>query len=159
MPDETDPEALYLCAKKAALEKEFTLADTLLQELLDREPASLKGLDLLGFVRFFQKRYTEAEACCRKALELKPDHAYALKGLGLSLARQGRLEEGVAALQSAIGCRPQWFDPYWDLAVVLLEHNQDDKALEVLYRGQAHVPAKHHRFAALINRIKTQGET
>ncbi|HJX52990.1 MAG TPA: hypothetical protein VJ801_09525, partial [Polyangia bacterium] len=65
-------------------------------------PDNLTLLDLAGFVCFFLGDYLTTEAHCRRALALKPDHAYACKGLGLALARLGRVDEGVQSLERAI---------------------------------------------------------
>ncbi len=129
-------------AQTAATERRLDDADLLLEELLAEAPDSLPALDLLGFVRFFQGRYAEAEAACRRCLELDPGRPYALKGLGLCLARQGQLAAGRAALEEAMVRKPGWFDPYWDLAVVLRDAGLPADALTVLARGRAAVPSR-----------------
>ena len=77
-------------ASQAARDKNLDRAIALLDQALEIDPNHVRALDLLGFVRYFEGRYEESEACCRRALELLPDHPYALNGLGNSLARQGR---------------------------------------------------------------------
>jgi O-antigen ligase len=47
-------------------------------------------------------RYVQAEAAYQRALELAPNVATYHTALGLTLAKQGRLEEGVAALERAV---------------------------------------------------------
>ncbi|MBM4319213.1 MAG: tetratricopeptide repeat protein [Deltaproteobacteria bacterium] len=141
-------------ATRAAQARRLVEADTLLGEILAEQPDQLRALDLLGFVRFFQQRYAEAEQACRRALVLKPDHAYARKGLGLCLARQGRLDEGIAELQRAIALKPGWFDPYWDLAVVLDEGDRPQEALRILAVGQVAVPARRRDFLGFAARLR-----
>lgn len=153
-PDSRD-ERLEL-ATEAAKKQRFSEAANLLESLLADAPDNLRALDLFGFVRFFQSRYEEAETCCRRALALKPDHAYAMKGLGLCLARQNRLDEGVEMLEGAIALKPKWFDPYWDLAVVLSEGQRHEEALAVLGRGQISIPERRTAFAQLAARIREQ---
>jgi tetratricopeptide (TPR) repeat protein len=128
-------------------------AAALLDEVLVAQPEHLRALDLLGFVRFFQKRYAEGESLCRRALAVKPDHAYAHKGLGLHLAKLGRLDEGVAMLERAIELAPTWSDPYWDLAVTLFDAGQHAAARAVLDRAKAAVPAERPRLAAFQRQI------
>lgn len=146
-------------AKQAARAGLLDEADALLAEVLAGEQDNVQALDLCGFVRFFQGRFAEAEGCCRRVLELDPQHAYAHKGLGLCLARQGRLDEGVAELEQAIRLKPWWLDPYWDLAVVLDEGGRPGDALKVLARGQVAVPAVgRQRLLGLAARIRARLE-
>ncbi len=143
-------------ATVAAQSRRLDAACELLEQVLAQDPANLRALDLFGFVRFFQGRFTEAEQYCRRALELAPDHAYAHKGLGLCLARQGRVDEGEQELQRAITLKPGWFDPYWDLAVVLREAGRPDDALAVLARAQVAVPRQRARLLGFSRRIRAE---
>jgi tetratricopeptide (TPR) repeat protein len=120
-------------------------------------PDNLTLLDLAGFVCFFLGDYLTTEAHCRRALALKPDHAYACKGLGLALARLGRLDEGVQSLERAIALAPQWADSYWDLGVALLEAGRPDEALQAVERGETAVPAETKRFRGLAQTIRIRG--
>jgi tetratricopeptide (TPR) repeat protein len=120
------------------------------------DPANLDLLDLGGFVSFFLGDYLATEDYCRKALAVKPDHAYACKGLGLGQARQGRVDEGVANLERAIALTPKWIDPYWDLAVTLMEAGRTDQALQVLERAEQAVPSESQRLRGLAQTICTR---
>jgi len=120
-------------------------------------PDNLTLLDLGGFVCFFLGDYPTTEAHCRRALTLKPDHAYACKGLGLALARLGRVDEGVQSLERAIALAPQWADSYWDLGVVLLEAGRPDEALQAVERGEDAVPTEANRFRGLAHTIRIRG--
>jgi tetratricopeptide (TPR) repeat protein len=120
-------------------------------------PENLTLLDLGGFVCFFLGDYVTTESYCRRALAVKSDHAYACKGLGLALARQGRVEEGVQSLERAIALAPEWVDSYWDLAVTLLEAGRSDEALQAVERGETAVPAEAKRLRSLAQTIRTRG--
>ena len=154
MSEPKDLRELLAQASKAAQSRRLDEAAALIEEVLERDPDNLRALDLFGFVRFFQGRYEEAEGYCRRAVELAPDHAYARKGLGLNLARQGRLDEGQAELERAISLKPGWFDPYWDLAVVLSEGGRKEEALKVLAQGQVAVPSRRTQLLAFAKRIE-----
>jgi tetratricopeptide (TPR) repeat protein len=134
-------------ARAAASERRFAEAHHLLVQALERVPEDLGVMDLLGFVSFFLGDYPAAERYNRRALALKPDHAFAYNGLGLSLARQGMLAEGRAAIERAIALLPGWYEPYHDLAVVLAEAGRRDEASAVLARGSAAVPEAAADFA------------
>jgi len=144
-------------ATQAAQQRRFAEAAALVDELLAREPSHLGAHDLGGFVRFFLGEYAAAETHCRAALALRPGHPYALKGLGLCLARQGHVDQGVASLEQAIAARPDWFDPYWDLAVTLFDARRNTEALAALERGARAVPAQAQRAAQFAARIRGAG--
>jgi tetratricopeptide (TPR) repeat protein len=120
-------------------------------------PDDLTLLDLGGFVSFFLGDYLATEGYCRRALAVRPDHAYACKGLGLALARQGRVDEGVRSLERSIELAPEWADSYWDLAVTLLEAGRPDEALRAVERAEKAVPAEGPRLRGLAQTIRTRG--
>jgi len=110
-----------------------------------------------GFVCFFLGDYLATETYCRRALAIKPDHAYACKGLGLALARQGHVDEGVQSLERSIALAPEWVDSYWDLAVALLEAGRPDEALHTVERAEKAVPAETPRLRGLAQTIRARG--
>src|SRR5262249_7331052 len=55
----------------------------------------------LGKARVGQKKYGEAEAAFRKALDLRPDLAVAYCNLGVALLRQARFDEAAEPLKKA----------------------------------------------------------
>jgi Flp pilus assembly protein TadD len=151
---EISMEDLLFAARQAVQEKRLDTAANIITRALENEPDHIGALDLLGFVRFFQKQYTECEQCCRRVLELKPGHAYALSGLGMALARQDRLEEGVKMLEQAMAAKPAWPEPYWDLAVILIEAGDKARAAEVLNQGKVNAPNAAARFDKLLPRTR-----
>lgn len=136
-------------ARDAAIARDFARAEQLLTGLLRDEPDHLDALDLLGFVLFFLDRPAEAETACRKALALSPNRPYSTKGLGLCMAKQGRVDEGCEHLRAAIQLKPDWFDPRWDLAIVLGDAQRWQEALAVLVEAEAALPHEQARYAAL----------
>ncbi len=140
------PSLLALAQKETAAGR-LEEAHRLLQKALGLAPDEVAILDLLGFVCFFLRDYEAAEKHNRAALAKKPDHAYAHHGLGLSLAKQGRLDEGRASVERAIALAPGWYDPYHDLAVVLAEAGLRAEAHAMLDRGAAAIPQAAADFA------------
>jgi tetratricopeptide (TPR) repeat protein len=152
--DRTDNlDALLRKASKAASARKLDEAEQYLLPVLKRNPAHIKALDLLGFVRFFQKRYAECEQICRQVLTLEPNRAYAQSGLGMALARQGRLEEGLEMLTKAMTTTPAWSEPYWDAAVLLIEARNYARAREVLELGIQKAPRGTPRFKNLLAKL------
>ena len=148
-----DVEALLQKASQAASARNLEEAERYLMPVLDKVPNHVKALDLLGFVRFFQKRYPECEQLCRRVLDLEPGRAYALNGLGMALARQGRLEEGLEIIHTAMEKSPTWTEPYWDAAVLLIGAKDYLRARAVLDQGLQNAPKGTARFQKLLAKI------
>jgi Tfp pilus assembly protein PilF len=153
-----DPAVDAIIQQARAAITEHTLGDARdrINQGLALAPDNLTLLDLGGFVCFFLGDYVTTESYCRRALAVKPDHAYACKGLGLALARQGRVDEGVQSLERSIALAPQWVDSYWDLAVALLEAGRPDEALQTVERAEKAVPGEAQRLRALAQTIRTR---
>jgi len=65
-------------------------------------PVSLEALDNLAAVELKLDAPCAAEETCRLVLARQPDHPIAWSNLGLALSRQGRVTEGIEALQRAL---------------------------------------------------------
>ncbi len=144
-------------ARAAAERKDFAEAERLLRQVLASDADSVPALDLLGFVLYFMGQAVEAEAVCRRTLELRPNHAYALKGLGLCVAKQGRLDEGVKHLEAAIARSPRWFDPYWDLAITLADAGRWAQAIQVVEQARGAMPERQQEWDTMERHVRTSG--
>jgi tetratricopeptide (TPR) repeat protein len=152
--NQTEPTHARLTEAHAAANcGQFERAERLLLEVLAEDASNLLALDTLGFVQYFLGRPDQAEQACRHALAIAPDRAYSNKGLGLCLAKQGKLDEGIPFLHRAIELEPVWFDPRWDLAVVLTEAGRYQEALTVLDDGERVLPSAAPRFNDLRRQI------
>ena len=89
----------------------------------------------LGLVLGEQGQLDEAIAACRRAIELKPDHADAHYGLGTFLVRTGRLDEAVAAYRKAIALKPDHAESHCNLGLALRQQGKLAQALTSLERG------------------------
>jgi tetratricopeptide (TPR) repeat protein len=91
-----------------------------------------------------QGQLAVAESLYRQAAAANPQHAGALNDLGLCLARQGKLDVSVQVIEQAIQLQPD--KPLYrnNVATVLVEMRQDQKAL-------AHLSAVHGSAAANYN--------
>lgn len=141
-------------ARRLADLRNFPAAEEALRLALAAKPDDVAALDLLGFVLYFQDRPKEAEVACRRALELRPNHAYALKGLGLCLAKQGAVDEGVGFLDGAIAQDGRWFDPHWDLVVTLVAARRFDDAEAALERARGQLTDRAHEWDQLARHIE-----
>ncbi|MCL4528014.1 MAG: tetratricopeptide repeat protein [Chloroflexi bacterium] len=64
------------------------------------------------------KRYDEAEAAYRKAIELNPSDATAYNNLVILLRLNNRIEEAAPLLEKIIELNPEDFNPYLALASI-----------------------------------------
>jgi O-antigen ligase len=81
-------------------------------------------------------RYSQAEAAYRQALELAPNVATYHTALGLVLASQGRLEEGVVALERAVDLDATDGIAYGHLADLYLALGRDTEAVWAQREGE-----------------------
>lgn len=84
--------------------------------------------DNLGFLNYFKGNPEVALEYCDMVISMNPRHAYAHKGRGVCLSALNRVDEGIQSLLKAISLEPSFFDPYHDLAVVLLNAGRKKEA-------------------------------
>lgn len=152
----TDAAGLLACARQAVDERRFDEARRLLERALALAAAHVPTLDLLGFVCFSLRDYEAAERYNRGAITADPEHPFAHHGLGLSLGRQGKLDEARLAVERAIALAPRWFEPYHDFAIILGEAGRIDEACALLDRGQAALPERASELAATADALRAR---
>lgn len=130
---ETDVVKLMEDAKRYVSQNEYQIAELVFSRLLELEPDNLEALKFHGFISFFLKNYSQAELSNRKALELEPTDAYSLKGLGITLCKSGKDNQGLDYLKKAVDlATPEFMDPYYDLALIYIESGRKPEAKELL---------------------------
>jgi radical SAM protein with 4Fe4S-binding SPASM domain len=153
-----DLEVLTSKAKKFIENNSMQLAGFLLEKALEKNSGNLELQSLYGYVSFMLGNYQEAKAANEKVLAEKPEDAYALKGLGLSVSRLGCVEEGIGYLKKAISLSDEAFmDPYYDLAVVYYENGRINEALEILENGRSKSPEFAEMSSTLYNALCNAG--
>lgn len=152
MATQTKPESAAPRPSAAVLAKSFDTASAkassgdldgaweLIGQILEADPRHVSALDLAGFVLFLKGRYAEAQACCERSLDVSPNNAYAMKGWGLCVAKQGRVGEGLESLERAIAAAPDWFDPCWDFLVVCGQNGRAEDARPMLRQALKRFP-------------------
>ncbi len=105
------------------------------------QPDIVEARNGLGVVLAQTKRFAEAEAAFRGALELKPDFADALNNLGGILKDTGRLAEAEAAFRRVLTLSPNHEAARMNLDFVLREINRLSKAEAVCRRAVQSEPA------------------
>ncbi len=128
-----DLEVLSKRAHDYATNGKYQEAAIIIDYLLQKKPDNEELLALQGFVHFFMGNYSKAKEANEIILKSKPKHAYANKGLGLTLHKMGETEKGIKLIRKAIEfASDDFLDPYYDLAAVYNEIGQPEKAREVL---------------------------
>lgn len=133
---EVDSHSLAELGKKFAHQGELQLAELTISKALEAAPHNADLLNYHGYVNFMLGNYAAAQKANEAVLQLDPRSAYANKGMGLSLNRLGNVEEGIRYLYKAVALADEsYMDPYYDLALVLIEQQRLDEAAEVIEMG------------------------
>lgn len=124
-------------ARKFSDNGNLQLAEILLSKALEKEKNDIEMLKFYGYVSFMLGNYNDAKKANEMALSIDPDDAYSNKGMGLSLGRLGEVDKGIEYLRKAISLTDESFtDPYYDLAVLLVENGRKDEALSIIEEGR-----------------------
>ncbi|WP_121612654.1 tetratricopeptide repeat protein [Mesobacillus foraminis] len=105
------PEYMSLLGFTFFLQEDYTEAEALYLECLEREPDIDKGYYYLGKVYTEMERYREAEQAMRKALEQTPDDPEAWNEIGIIYRMQDRTADALQCAERALKLEPD--DPYY----------------------------------------------
>ncbi len=153
------PELLKSKADKFLSANNFQLAEILLSKAVELDGGDMELLSVYGYVCFMLGNYGAAEKANRDVLRNRPNDSYAYKGLGLTLCRMGSLEDGLACLRKSIDLADEnFFDPYFDLCMILVENGRNDEAFEVVEAARRKSPDFEERSRQLHERIKLMSE-
>jgi radical SAM protein with 4Fe4S-binding SPASM domain len=137
----TDNEELASMGKKFAEENELQLAQMVLEKTLGCAPDDVELLNYFGYVSFMLHNYTDALEANERVLALDAGNVYANKGLGLTLVRMGELERGIGFLRRSTELTTgEYMEPYYDLAMVLVENGRYQEADDVIRSAEAKSP-------------------
>ena len=141
--------ASSLAAARAKVSRgELESAERTLWSVLSGDPNQSEALTLLGVIRGRQKRYPEAEALLRRALQLDPQSLPAHRNLASALIAEDKTDAAIAEYKEIIGLSPADDVAKVDLARLYLTAGQFSDALSALDSIPAHrlpadaVPAK-----------------
>ncbi len=133
----SDIDMLIKKARKFIENKSYQLADIVLEKIIDQQNDNCEALSHYGFVSFMLGNYNDALKANEKLLAINPSDPYALKGYGLTTARLGNIEEGIAYLIKSIeNSSDSFLDPYHDLAVLYYETGRINDAIDILDKGR-----------------------
>jgi TonB family protein len=129
---ESPAQALYLAARRAGNNREYTTCAQLLEEAVAKDPNHKFAWDYLGWTYNTLGKYEKAEAALRRAIALNPSDSISYNNLGQALAGQKRYEEAIPQYQKQIELNPrdQWAHANLGRVYVLLK--QYEKAIPEL---------------------------
>ncbi|MDI3299645.1 MAG: tetratricopeptide repeat protein [Bacillota bacterium] len=108
-----DPELLSKWAGLLLREGRPEAAKRLLDRALAIDAACAPAWLNRGNAALHLERLDEAEACYRKALEIRPDYAAAYNNLAVIFKRRGQVDRMVAALKAAARAERRSGLPWW----------------------------------------------
>jgi tetratricopeptide (TPR) repeat protein len=154
--------------------QDFEGAERALRKAIHLTPGKIQAHYFLSVALFYQgerlwraprgnkdealKLFRAAAARARKALDLKPDHAFANIYWGLSLQYLGRRAAAIKCFRTALRCRPEFVDPHLHLGVALAEAGQRAEALRHLKKAVKLAGAKDPRPSQALRRVRAKGK-
>ncbi len=109
---------------------DYVDAETLWRTTIARNPACWMAYDNLANDLLQKGRSAEAEAVCRKALEMEPNQAKTRATLGIALDLEGRPEEAIKELRASMALQPGIPETYENLGKALMETGRVADAVE-----------------------------
>ena len=133
-----DDESILLEKGNLALEEEqYQLAEIYYSKLYETNKNKVEIINILGYIHYQLENYDTCTDLNKASLAIDKNNAYAHKGLGLSLVKKGAKAEGIENLEKAISLADDDFlDPYYDLALILYQDSEINKAKEILNQGR-----------------------
>jgi Tfp pilus assembly protein PilF len=102
-------------------------------EVLRVDPTDVWSLVVLANLYIREKSNLDTgEKLLRRALQIKPDDAWALNSLAAVCREHGRTEEGLALFDRSIVANPDFANPYYGKAVALDAAGRPEQAVKVL---------------------------
>jgi tetratricopeptide (TPR) repeat protein len=131
----------------------FAAAEGLYLQLLKVQADHFDGLQMLGFLRYQQRRFLEALSLIGAALQTMPDFPPALLNYGLVLDALKRHEEALASYDKALALQPDYAEALYNRGVVLRRLERPAEALASFDRALSikpdYVDAHNNRGYAL----------
>ncbi|MEX2310032.1 MAG: tetratricopeptide repeat protein [Pirellulales bacterium] len=138
-PGPPTPELFVSMAQMSERQGDFRQARQHYGKALSMWPGHVEVLRQAARMEDRVGEFPLAESLYRQAVIANPRHAGALNDLGLCLARQGKLEASVQAIEQAINISPEKALYRNNVATVLVEMRQDQRALG--HMAAVHGPA------------------
>lgn len=116
----------------------------------DKKTNDIDILNKLAYVNYKMQNFEYSKQLNEKILELDSNNCYSTKGLGLCLIELEEIEEGLRYLYKSIELVDgSYLDPYYDLAITLLNLGKVDEAKNIINEAEK----KYSDFKCLKNKF------
>jgi tetratricopeptide (TPR) repeat protein len=148
-------QSLFDSAKAAIEKRQIDQAQSLLNQIVAKDPKDFVAWSELGTLSFKQQKYSDAEKAYQKALEAKPDFLVTLINLGKLRVEQKNYDGAIEVLSKAVELEPKSAEAQHYLGEAYLLNKKGSKAVVHLNEAVRLDPAGkaeiHLRLAALYN--------
>jgi TonB family protein len=129
---ESPAQALYVAARRAGNNRDYSICAQLLEEAVAKDPNHQFAWGYLGWTYNTLGKYERAEFALRKAIALNPSDSAAYNNLGQALAGQKKYQEAIPQYQKQIEIKPrdQW--AHANLGRVYVQLQEYEKAIPEL---------------------------
>jgi tetratricopeptide (TPR) repeat protein len=131
-PNQFDRATLMREANRYLREQNYSDAETLFLQLIDRDPRDAVLHYKLGLVLAAQYRDAEAETAYRRAIDLENRYVLALHGLGELYSGQSRWDEALALFEQATEIEAGYTEAQLGRGQALWQLGRDREAIDVL---------------------------
>jgi Flp pilus assembly protein TadD len=153
----TDPAAVAMLAQALIAQNRGDEAVSPLEKVVRR--GNDAGLEtLLGAALGSAGRGEEAIEQLQQTAARRPPFPPAIQELAGQLAKAGRIDDAIAAVESGIALLPDNIDLQLDLARLYLLRNRRDKARDILIKARDAAPGRPEVFTALARVLLLEGE-
>ncbi|HED00461.1 MAG TPA: tetratricopeptide repeat protein [Proteobacteria bacterium] len=125
---------------------------------LEINPNFTAALAQIVQIHIQQKELEKALSAVERQTKVSPKNPVLHEMLGELAAGLGKAKLAAGAFEKAIGSRPEWLTPYYNLAALYLRERQSTKAIEVLQKAQEIAPDTHRTSFLLANAYEQKGE-
>jgi tetratricopeptide (TPR) repeat protein len=171
-PDDRSLVSLGISLAKAG---QFERAEQALRKSIKLEPEKVQGHYYLSLVLYSRAErlwnesggqseqarnlFRQAAESSLRAIQLKPDHAFAHAYHGLALKHLGKQAEALASLRQAVTCRPELPDLHLYLGEALAEAGHKQEAIAELVLAVELAPKNDPRPRAALERVRNSGKS
>jgi Tfp pilus assembly protein PilF len=113
----------------------IAIAQAMLRDPSQDRPHQIAAHNLLGRALRSQKKYDEAIAEYRKAIQLDPNYELAYVNWGVALRQQGKYDEAIAKYRKAVELEAKDADAYNDWGNVLFDQMKYDAAIAMYQKA------------------------
>ena len=142
-------------ATEKLISGQFTQAETIFRDILQKDSQHLKALQMLGILHAQTNRPDQGISFLEKALEIDPHSADALNNIGNVYKLLGQTDQAISSYKKASKISPEFLDPIANLGRLLVQLHRDDEAFiiweEALTRYRSHLDSAPQKIEAITN--------